>query len=75
LDVGLTEDIQTLFSVSAGGIDREQDGPGQAAADEANHLGLAQISQEEVAVEAVGAQDSFVTVADVSMRSTDANNN
>jgi hypothetical protein len=33
-DVGESEDIQLFIAIASGGIDREQDGPGDTAADE-----------------------------------------
>lgn len=36
LDIGETQDVELLLATTASGIDGEQDGPGEAAANEAD---------------------------------------
>lgn len=51
VDVAIGQDVELLAAVAARGVDGEQDGPGDAAADEAEGAGDAHEAEVEVGVE------------------------
>ena len=57
LDVAEADDVQLLLSTMARGIDREENGPGDATAHKADYSRNLQEAEEEVAVKRVVLQD------------------
>ena len=57
VDIAVAQQIQLLFPYSTGGIDWEQDGPGDAATDQADDHGNLEISQQEKGVDGLVVQD------------------
>lgn len=52
-DIGKAQNIQLLFTTTAGGIDWEQDGPSDAATDEHDSGRQLQESQQEISIQRV----------------------
>lgn len=53
VDIAVRQDLELGETLASGGIDGEQNGPGNEKADETNDEADAQISKEEVGVEAL----------------------
>lgn len=62
-NVGDAQNVQLLLSASASGIDREQDGPGDTAADEQDHGGQLEEAQQQIGIHRVVLQ--HVSVGDL----------
>src|SRR4051794_38829115 len=59
-DIAHRQDIQLLVATASGGIDWEQDGPGDQAAQEADDDNELEVAEEQVAVDGLVVQDVLV---------------
>jgi hypothetical protein len=51
VNVAIRDGLELALAIAAGGIDREEDGPGDTGTDEANSGADSEVSQEEVGVD------------------------
>lgn len=54
--VAKAEDVELLGAISSCGVDREENGPGNATTDKADDDGNAKIAQEEVSIQGIVLQ-------------------
>lgn len=53
VDIAVRQNLELGQTLASGGVDREQNGPGDEKADETNDEADAQVSKEEIGVEAL----------------------